>query len=72
MLPQGSKLGPMKKYLSGYLAAVFGIVARDMLWLGLGLIAKAMLPQAIGHLVAQQPRPAAGWAPQQPQPARPL
>lgn len=44
----------MNKYLAGYLAAVFVIVALDMLWLG--LIAKAMYQQAIGHLMAEQPK----------------
>lgn len=44
----------MNKHLAGYLAAVFVIVALDMLWLG--LIAKAMYQQAIGHLMAEQPR----------------
>jgi uncharacterized membrane protein len=44
----------MNKHLAGYFAAVFVIVALDMLWLG--LIAKAMYQQAIGHLMAEQPR----------------
>lgn len=44
----------MNKYLAGYLAAAFVIVALDMLWLG--YIAKAMYQQAIGHLMAEQPR----------------
>ena len=47
----------MNKYLAGYLAAVFVIVALDALWLG--LIAKTMYQQAIGHLMAEQPRLAA-------------
>jgi uncharacterized membrane protein len=44
----------MNKYLAGYLAAVFVVVALDMLWLG--LIAKAMYQQGIGHLMAEQPK----------------
>ena len=44
----------MNKYLAGYLAAVFVVVALDMLWLG--LIAKAMYQQGIGHLMAEKPR----------------
>jgi uncharacterized membrane protein len=47
-------LAAMNKHLAGYLAALFVIVALDMLWLG--LIAKAMYQQAIGHLMAEQPR----------------
>lgn len=44
----------MNKQLAGYLAALFVIVALDMVWLG--VIAKAMYQQAIGHLMAEQPR----------------
>ena len=44
----------MNKYLAGYLAVALVIVALDMLWLG--LIAKTMYQQAIGHLLAEQPR----------------
>jgi uncharacterized membrane protein len=44
----------MNKHVAGYLAAVVMIVALDMLWLG--LIAKAMYQQAIGHLMAAQPK----------------
>jgi uncharacterized membrane protein len=44
----------MNKHLAGYLAAVFVIVALDMLWLG--LIAKTMYRQGIGHLMADEPR----------------
>jgi uncharacterized membrane protein len=47
-------LGAMNKILAGYVAAVVVIVALDMLWLG--LIAKAMYQQGIGHLMAEQPR----------------
>ncbi len=60
MSPHRSKLGWMNKYLAGYLAAVFVIVTLDMLWLG--LIAKSMEQQAIGHLMAVQPRLAAAAA----------
>ena len=44
----------MNKYLAGYLAAASAMVALDVLWLG--VIAKAMYQQAIGHLMAEQPR----------------
>ena len=44
----------MTKYLAGYLAAALVMVALDMLWLG--VVAKAMYQQAIGHLMAEQPR----------------
>jgi len=44
----------MNKYLAGYLAVALVIVALDMLWLG--LVAKTMYQQAIGHLLAEQPR----------------
>ena len=44
----------MNKYLAGYLAAAAAMVALDVLWLG--VIAKAMYQQAIGHLMAEQPR----------------
>jgi uncharacterized membrane protein len=44
----------MNKQLAGYLAAVVVIVALDMVWLG--LIAKSMYQQAIGHLMAEQPK----------------
>ena len=44
----------MNKYLAGYIAVALVIVALDMLWLG--LIAKTMYQQAIGHLMAEQPR----------------
>lgn len=54
MSTQALKLPQMNKYIAGYLAAVFVIVALDMLWLG--LIAKAMYQQGIGHLMAEQPR----------------
>ena len=45
MSPQVFKLGWMNTYLAGYLAAVFVIVALDMLWLG--LIANAVLTGAL-------------------------
>jgi len=44
----------MNKYVAGYLAAALVMVALDMLWLG--VIAKSMYQQAIGHLLAGQPR----------------
>jgi uncharacterized membrane protein len=43
----------MNKYLAAYLAAAAVMVALDMLWLG--VIAKSMYQQAIGHLMADQP-----------------
>jgi uncharacterized membrane protein len=48
----------MNKYIAGYLAAAVVMVALDMLWLG--VIAKTMYQQAIGHLMAEQPRLWAG------------
>jgi uncharacterized membrane protein len=50
----------MSKHLAGYLAVGCVIVGLDMLWLG--LIAKAMVQQAIGHLMAERPRLLAAWA----------
>ncbi len=47
-------LARMNKQLAGYLAVVLVIVALDMLWLG--IIAKSMYQQAIGHLMAEQPK----------------
>jgi uncharacterized membrane protein len=44
----------MNKYLAAYLAAVLVMVALDMLWLG--VVAKSMYQQAIGHLMADQPK----------------
>jgi uncharacterized membrane protein len=44
----------MNPHLAGYLAVLCVIVALDLLWLG--FIAKAMYQQAIGHLMAEQPR----------------
>ena len=44
----------MNKYLAGCLAAALVIVALDALWLG--LIAKSTYQQAIGPLMAEQPR----------------
>jgi uncharacterized membrane protein len=44
----------MNKYLAGYIAAAVVMVALDLLWLG--LVAKTMYQQAIGHLMAEQPR----------------
>jgi uncharacterized membrane protein len=44
----------MNKYVVAYLAAALVLVALDMLWLG--FVAKAMYQQAIGHLMAEQPK----------------
>lgn len=44
----------MHKYLAAYLAAAAVMVALDMLWLG--VVAKSMYQQSIGHLMAEQPR----------------
>jgi uncharacterized membrane protein len=44
----------MNKYLAAYLATAVVMVALDILWLG--VIAKTMYQQAIGHLMAEQPR----------------
>jgi uncharacterized membrane protein len=44
----------MNKYLAAYLAAVLVMVALDMFWLG--VVAKSMYQQAIGHLMADQPK----------------
>ncbi len=60
MSSHGPKLDAMNKHLAGYLAVVCVIVALDLLWLG--LVAKAMYRQAIGHLMAEQPRPLAAGA----------
>jgi uncharacterized membrane protein len=45
--------GFMNKYIFAYLAAAGVMLALDMLWLG--VIAKPMYQQAIGHLMADQP-----------------
>lgn len=47
----------MNKYLAGYAAVAVVMVALDMLWLG--VIAKSMYQEAIGHLMADKPRVAA-------------
>jgi uncharacterized membrane protein len=47
----------MNKYLLAYLTAAVVMVALDMLWLG--VLAKSMYQQAIGHLMADQPKVAA-------------
>ena len=44
----------MNKHLAAYLAATLVMVALDMLWLG--WVAKTTYQQAIGHLMAEQPR----------------
>jgi uncharacterized membrane protein len=43
----------MNRYLAGYLAAAFVMVALDMAWLG--VIAKPIYQQGIGHLLAEKP-----------------
>jgi uncharacterized membrane protein len=43
----------MNKYLAGYAAVLAVMLLLDMLWLG--VVAKAMYQQAIGHLMADQP-----------------
>jgi len=43
----------MNKYLAAYLAIAVVMVALDLLWLG--VIAKPMYQQAIGHLMAERP-----------------
>lgn len=43
----------MNKYLAAYLVAAVVMVALDMLWLG--IVAKSMYQQAIGHLMADEP-----------------
>ncbi|EHR70867.1 putative membrane protein [Burkholderiales bacterium JOSHI_001] len=44
----------MNKHLAAYLAATLVMVALDALWLG--LVAKTTYQQAIGHLMAEQPK----------------
>ena len=44
----------MNKYLAAYLATALVMVALDMLWLG--VVAKTTYQQAIGHLMAAQPK----------------
>jgi uncharacterized membrane protein len=44
----------MNRYVAGYLAAALVMVALDMLWLG--VVAKTMYQQAIGHLMAEEPK----------------
>lgn len=43
----------MTKYLSAYLATGLVMIAVDMLWLG--LIAKPLYQQGLGHLMAERP-----------------
>jgi uncharacterized membrane protein len=50
----------MNKHLAGYLAATLMMVALDALWLG--LVAKNTYQQAIGHLMAEQPKMAPAFA----------
>jgi uncharacterized membrane protein len=44
----------MNRYAAAYLAVAVVMVALDVLWLG--VIAKALYQQGIGHLMAAQPR----------------
>ena len=44
----------MNKYLAAYAGTAIVMVALDMLWLG--VIAKPLYQQGIGHLMAEQPR----------------
>jgi uncharacterized membrane protein len=44
----------MNSCVAGYLAAAFVMVALDMVWLG--VVAKTTYQQAIGHLMAEQPK----------------
>lgn len=44
----------MNPYLAAYLSAVSAMVVLDMLWLG--VVAKPVYQQAIGHLMAPQPK----------------
>jgi uncharacterized membrane protein len=44
----------MNKYAAGYIAAAAVMIAIDMLWLG--VVAKTMYQQGIGHLMAEQPQ----------------
>ena len=43
----------MNTYLAAYAAAALTMVVLDMLWLG--VVAKTLYQQAIGHLMAEQP-----------------
>ncbi len=43
----------MNKYLSAYLATAVVMIALDMLWLG--VIAKPLYQQGLGHLMAERP-----------------
>lgn len=44
----------MNKHLAAYLASALVLVALDKLWLG--MVAKTTYQQAIGHLMAEQPK----------------
>ena len=44
----------MNRYLAAYLGTAIVMVALDMLWLG--VVAKPMYQQGIGHLMAESPR----------------
>jgi uncharacterized membrane protein len=50
----------MNKYLAGFTAVALVMVALDMLWLG--VIAKSIYQEAIGHLMADKPGVAAASA----------
>ena len=47
----------MNRFLAAYLAVAMALIAVDMLWLR--VFSKSMYRQAIGHLMAAQPRVAA-------------
>ncbi|MEI7466092.1 MAG: DUF2177 family protein [Burkholderiales bacterium] len=50
----------MNKYLSAYLATAVVMIALDMLWLG--VIAKPLYQQGLGHLMAERPNVVAAVA----------
>ena len=50
----------MNKYLVGYAAMVVVMLALDMLWLG--VVAKSLYQNAIGHLMADKPKVAVALA----------
>ena len=47
----------MNKYVAGYAAVAAAMLLLDMVWLG--VVAKSMYQEAIGHLMADKPRIAA-------------
>jgi uncharacterized membrane protein len=50
----------MGRYLAGYAVALVVVLALDMLWIG--VIAKPLYAQGIGHLMAERPNLAAAAA----------